>query len=78
MSVSTSNTQHASPVLTESEAISWLRLDEPGGPRHPSATLKFYRAQGLLKGTRIGRQMRYSVSELEAFVQRLTDRGGRE
>jgi len=67
------NTQR-SPLLTESELIQWLRLDEPGGPKNPSATIKFYRQRGLLKGVRIGRHLRYPLAEAERFVERLVER----
>ena len=63
----------ASPILTEAEAIQWLRLDVDG-PKDPAGTLKFYRQSKLLRGVRIGRQFRYPVAELEAFVQRLLER----
>jgi len=62
-----------SKILTETEAISYLRLDIDG-PRDPRGTLKFYRQAKLLRGVRIGRQYRYPIAELEAFVQRLLDR----
>lgn len=65
------------PLLTEAELIRWLRLDEPGGPKNPSGTIRFYRQRGLLKGVRIGRHLRYPVAEAEAFVQRLVEREDR-
>ncbi len=63
-----------SPLLTVQEAIRWLRLDEPGGPRDPAQTLKRYRDMGLLRGTRIGRAMRYHISDLERFVAKQSER----
>ena len=65
-----------SPVFTEAEAIHYLRLDLADGPTDPSGTLKYYRAKGLLRGARVGRQMRYPVWELEQFLRRLADKGG--
>ncbi len=65
-----------SPLLTEAEAIHYLRLDEPGGPRHPEATLRYFRQMGLVRGIRISRHIRYPVWELEAFIKRLLERRG--
>ncbi len=70
-------TEIHSPILTEAEAIHWLRLDVKG-PKNPSGTLKFYRDRGLLRGVRIGRQFRYPITELEKFVARLVERVERE
>jgi hypothetical protein len=67
-----------SPILSEAEAIAWLKLDGPHGPKDPSATLKFYRSKGLLRGARIGRSLKYPRWELEAFVRRLVERGEME
>lgn len=63
-----------SPLLTEHEACEWLRLTDPGGPKDPAGTLRFYRQKRLLRGVRIGRRMRYHVSELERFCVRLMER----
>jgi hypothetical protein len=65
---------HNSPLLTEDEALRWLRLDEAGGPKDPSASLKRYRVMGLVRGVKIGRNLRYPVSELERFVEKLLER----
>jgi hypothetical protein len=67
-----------SPILTEAEAIRWLRLDLPDGPRNPKGTLKFYRQAKLLKAVRIGRQWRYTLPALHAFLERLAARGERQ
>jgi hypothetical protein len=56
-------------VLTEQETITFLRLDD--GPKHPEMTLQYYRTEGLLKGIRIGRKMRYTKTELLRFLDRL-------
>ena len=58
---------HVPDVLTEEEAIKFLRLDIDG-PKEPSATLKHYRDKNMLRGTRIGRRYRYSRAELLKFI----------
>ena len=58
-------------LLTEEEAIRFLRLDIDG-PKDPSATLKHYRDKKLLRGTRIGRKYRYSRVELLKFIELAT------
>ncbi len=58
-------------LLTEEEAIKFLRLDE-GGPKHPEATLEYYRSEGLLKATRVGKRFRYLKSELFNFLGQQT------
>ena len=58
-------------LLTEFEAIKYLRLDIDG-PKDPSATLKHYRDKKLLRGTRIGRKYRYSRLELLKFIELAT------
>ena len=65
-----------SPLLTEREAIAWLRLDGDDGPKNPAGTLKFYRGRGLLHGVKIGRRMRYSIWALQNFVRQLEERNG--
>ena len=81
------NTIHISPsyfpdgqpvpdLLTEEEAIIFLRLDKDG-PANPSQTLKYYRDQGLLKGTQIGKRLRYQRIELLRFLDMMTDKTNR-
>ncbi len=60
-------------VMTEVEAIKYLRLDVDG-PKNPSNTLKYYRDRGFLHGVRIGRNLRYPRTELDAMVQKLLSR----
>jgi len=60
-------------LLTEAEAIRYLRLDIKG-PRHPANTLKYYRDRGLLRAVRVGRNLRYPRRELEAMIDRLIKR----
>lgn len=58
-------------LLTEEEAIRFLRLDIKG-PKHPEMTLQYYRSEGLLQATRVGKRLRYLKSELLIFLDRLT------
>ena len=60
-------------LLTEQEAITFLRLDIDG-PADPSRTLKHYRDKKLLHGTRIGKHLRYSKRELLRFIDEMTER----
>lgn len=60
-------------VLTEEEAIQFLRLDIDG-PKNPKTTLQYYREQGLLRACQIGKNLRYSKTELLRFIELLTDR----
>jgi len=59
-------------LLTESEAIQFLRLDVDG-PTDPSQTLLYYRQKGLLKATRVGKKLRYQRKELLKFIDKLTE-----
>ena len=63
-------------LLTEKEAIRFLRLDQDG-PANPSNTLKYYRDQGLLRATQIGKRLRYQRTELLAFLDKMTDKTNR-
>ena len=58
-------------VMTEEEAIKYLRLDLIG-VKDPSDTLAYYRKKGLLRGTQIGKCVRYRRVELERFLDQLT------
>lgn len=60
-------------LLTEEEAIRYLRLDIDG-PANPAQTLKHYRNKGLLHPTRIGKKNRYSKKELLRFIDEMTER----
>lgn len=55
-------------VLTEAELVTLLRLDEPGGPKDPAETIRRYRDEKLLRGCRIGRAMRYPLTEVVRFL----------
>jgi len=61
-------------LLTEEEAIRYLRLD---GDANPSRTLKYYREKGLIRATYVGRHLRYRRVELELFLGRQTGPVGR-
>lgn len=58
-------------VLTEQEAIEFLRLDD--GPKHPKTTLQYYRTEGLLKGVKIGKKLRYTKTDMLRFLEQLSD-----
>ena len=60
-------------LLTEDEAIRYLRLDVDG-PQHPRGTLKYYRDKGLLHGIRIGRNLRYPRKELDCMIDKLLEK----
>ena len=64
-------------LLTEPEAIKYLRLDTDG-PKHPELTLQHYRQEGLLKATRVGKRIRYLKSELIKFLELQTLRTNRD
>jgi len=54
-------------LLTETEAIRYLRLDEVN-IKDPSATLRRYRAGGTLRAVQVSKQVLYPLSELQNFV----------
>lgn len=59
-------------VLTEEEAIRYLRLDTIRGLRNPKETLARYRSNGLLRGTQVSKKIFYRRVELDRFLDRLT------
>lgn len=59
-------------LLTEAEAIRYLRLDEIK-TEDPAGTLRYYRKKGLLRGTQVGKCVRYRRVELERFLERVTE-----
>ena len=62
----------ACPVLlTELEAIRYLRLDTLGR-KAPSKTLQYYRERGLVKATRISNFNFYTRAALDDFIHRMT------
>jgi hypothetical protein len=58
-------------LLTEEEAIKYLRLDIDG-PAKPENTLRYYRERKKLKGTRIGKRILYTRKALDEFLERMT------
>lgn len=60
-------------VMTEEEVLRFLRLDSDG-PIDPYETLKYYRDEGLLRGTRISRKYLYQKKEILLFLDELTKR----
>ena len=54
-------------LLTEEEAVKFLRLDECNSKK-PEMTLAYYRSEGLLRGTKVGKRLRYLKSELLNFL----------
>lgn len=60
-------------LLTEQEAIKFLRLDD-GGTKKPATTLGYYRSEGILKPTQVGKKLRYLRSELLNFLEEQTKR----
>ena len=63
---------HVPDLLTESEAVRFLRLDIDG-PKNPKLTIKHYRDKGLLKPTKVGKTNKYLKKELLRFLVHLTD-----
>ena len=55
-------------VLTESELVTVLRLDEPGGPVKPAETIRRYRDKGYLRGCKVGRSIVYPLDEVRRFL----------
>ncbi len=58
-------------LLTEEEAIRYLRLDIDG-PGNPRLTLRYYREKGVLRPSRVGRRLRYRRVELDRFLGLVT------
>jgi hypothetical protein len=54
----------APALLTADETVSLLRLDNG----NPLRTLKFYRDEGLLVGIRVGKKVRYPLTEIMMFL----------
>ena len=59
-------------LLTEGEAILYLRLDTVG-ISDPGATLRRYREQNLLRGTQVSKCIFYRRIELDRFLERQTE-----
>ena len=59
-------------LLTEGEAIRYLRLDTIG-IANPSGTLRRYRERGLLRATQVSKRVFYRRIELDEFLKRVTE-----
>lgn len=59
-------------VMTEAEVVKYLRLDLIN-TKNPETTLQYYRSKGLLRGTQIGKCVRYRRVEVERFLELLTE-----
>lgn len=53
-------------LLTGEDAIRFLRL----GGADPQRTLQRYRSSGRLKAVQVGKQLRYTLPDLVAFIER--------
>jgi hypothetical protein len=62
-----------SPLLSEAQAISYLRLDTIGH-KHPARTLKYYRSRKMLRACQISKKLFYSLNELDSFIKRITEK----
>jgi hypothetical protein len=60
-------------VLTEEEAIRYLRLDTVGH-KSPADTLRYYRERKKLRGSRIGKRIFYTRKSLDEFLDNMTER----
>ena len=60
-------------LLTEEEAIRYLRLDTLGR-KDPAKTLQYYRERGLINATRISNVNFYLRSSLDEFLANVTAR----
>ena len=63
-------------LLTEEEAVRYLRLDTIT-LKDPCETLRRYRERGLLRGTQVSKRVFYLRSELDRFLDRVTDENPR-
>ena len=54
-------------LLTEEEAIRFLRLDADGSA-DPVQTLRYYRDKGQLVAIKVGKKNRYRTQDLENFL----------
>ena len=59
-------------LLTEDEAIRYLRLDTVN-IADPAATLRRYREQRKLRGTQVSKKVFYRRKELDRLLDELTD-----
>ena len=59
-------------LMTADEAIRYLRLDDTE-VADPERTLRYYREKWGLRGTQVGRRLRYRRIELDRLLDRLTE-----
>jgi len=59
-------------LLTEEEAIRYLRLDLID-INDPADTLRYYRRQGLLRAIQVGKAVRYRRIDLERFLEQQSE-----
>ena len=64
--------QSCPELLTETEAVRYLRLDGIK-TNDPALTLRYYRQKGLLRATQVGKSIRYRRIELDRLLEKLTD-----
>ena len=57
-------------LMTSEEALRYMRLDDL---KDPLDVLYQYRRKGLLRGTQVGRNIRYLRSELLRCLEKLTE-----
>ena len=58
----------APEVMTAQETYRFLRLDE-ANLKNPATTLQYYRDKGILRGTKIGKTIRYTKEDLLDFLR---------
>ena len=58
-------------LLTEEEAVRYLRLDQTE-VGDPSRTIRYYREKHGLRPTQVGRRYRYRRVELDRLIENLT------
>lgn len=59
-------------MLTTDELIRFLRISETQ-TRFPESTIRYYREKGLLRGVQVGRAVRYPLTEVLRFLDRLQE-----
>ena len=60
-------------VLDDDDLVTLLRLEKQG-KESAKWTIKYYRDKGLLKGTRLGKKIRYTRDEVLKFLDKQTER----
>jgi hypothetical protein len=65
-----SNPTPCPPVLTADEAALLLRISSA----NPTRTIEYYRSSGMIKGIRVGKNVRYRLDEVLRFAAALEDK----